>query len=79
MYAFGRRLNEKFDNGVLRQAFTSRSFVVEQTKKQEELGLSSMDLKDNEYLSSEGQTLLHSTLNTTLKEHFPKFPEPGIE
>ncbi len=81
MYAFCKRLGETIDDGLLRQAFLEKSYVVKEKQRQEEVGLdvSTMDMKDNELMAVEGMQVLQSTLESLLRYEYPQFPQAGIE
>lgn len=53
LYGFCKRLNEEFDPDLLLQAFTDRSYVIQEETKQKEIGID-ISIKDNHELAKEG-------------------------
>ena len=45
LYAFGKRLNEDFNQTKLQQAFTDRSYIVQEEMKQKAVGIENPDIK----------------------------------
>nr|CAG4652183.1 EOG090X0DYO [Triops cancriformis] len=80
LYAFGKRLNESFDDAILRQVFTYSSYVYQETKKQRDLGIDTpLELQDNRELAKEGYELLKRFLYGYLRANLTHLPEEGIE
>lgn len=80
LYAFGQRLNEHFDDALLQQAFTHRSYIVQEELRQEHHGIDApvTNLKDNKSLIEKGESLLKEYTEIFLSAHYPKLPEAGI-
>jgi len=83
LYAFGKRLGENFEESLLTQAFVDKSFVHEERKRQEELGLNpetvTLPRMDNTELVKRGEELLNKVLASFLQKEFPKLPNEGIK
>nr|CAG4644319.1 EOG090X0DYO [Lepidurus arcticus] len=80
IYAFQKRLNESFDNALLRQSFTHSSYVYEETKKQQALGINTpLQLLDNRTLAEEGKALVERFLYGYLRASLPNLPKEGIQ
>jgi large subunit ribosomal protein L44 len=79
IYAFGKRLGETFDDGLLREALTDRSYIHKERKKQEELGIDTavLDMRDNEELSELGTQITKSVLLEFVRNEIPSFPAEG--
>ncbi|XP_064612674.1 large ribosomal subunit protein mL44-like [Liolophura sinensis] len=82
IFAFGKRLGEDFDEDILRQAFTHRSYIDKEGRKRAELGfgadLASLELQDNEELTSRGEEVAHRYIQAFLRTSYPYLPEEGI-
>lgn len=80
IFAFGKRLNEKFDKTLLQQAFTTRSYIIQEEMKLEQLGIEDpkLTLTDNQELSKEGFKFIKDYVDLYLRESLPKLPEEGI-
>ncbi|PSN35695.1 39S ribosomal protein L44 [Blattella germanica] len=80
IYAFGKRLNEEFRKDLLQQAFTHRSYIIQEEMKQREVGIEDpkLDLQDNRELSKRGEKLMSAYLKQHLRVALPRFPEEGI-
>ena len=74
-------MGENFDEALLRQALTDRSFVTVELQKQEELGLKVDEsaLRDNEYMATEGVNFLRESVLSILSKEYPKLPSEGLE
>nr|CAG4645826.1 EOG090X0DYO [Lynceus sp. MCZ IZ 141354] len=80
LYAFGRRLNEQFDDKLLRQALIHKSYVDQELERLKKLNMeNTLMLETNDALATEGETLLRTTLLGYLRGNLPKFPEEGIQ
>jgi len=81
IYAFAKRLNEEFDDSLLRQALTEKSYVIKEMKRQEEVGLdtSVAKFKDNSYMALEGMVILRNTIQSYLSRELPLLPKVGVE
>lgn len=81
IFAFGKRLSEQFDTGLLQQAFTHRSFIVREEQKQSEVGIEKpeLGLKDNGELIALGGKLITDYVEAFLLTELPKLPRAGIQ
>lgn len=79
LFAFGSRLSEQFNDGLLLEAFTDQSYIHQQRKKQEELGIdtAALEIRSNMELSELGAKLTENVLTKFLQKEFPLFPQPG--
>ncbi|XP_049838813.1 39S ribosomal protein L44, mitochondrial [Schistocerca gregaria] len=80
IFAFGKRLKEDFDRTLLQQAFTTRSYIVQEEMKQEQLGIEDpkLALTDNQELGKEGMKFMKNYIEIYLRESLPKLPEEGV-
>lgn len=80
MYAFSKRLGENFHPELLQQAFTHRSYVINEEQKQREVGIENpvLNIKDNRELIEEGKYLTNEIVTCYLRQALPKLPEEGI-
>ncbi|XP_071448856.1 large ribosomal subunit protein mL44 [Hetaerina americana] len=80
LYAFGKRLNEDFEDNLLKQALTHKSYLEEEIKRQKEVGIEDVQLtlKDNSELIEEGEKFMTSYIKGYLRIMLPRFPEEGI-
>lgn len=81
IYAFGVRLNEKFTQKLLQQAFVDRSYIVQEEMKQRAVGIEDpvLQLTDNSNLIQKGDELMTEFIITYLNLSLPKFPREGIK
>ncbi|KAL4712355.1 hypothetical protein ACJJTC_001516 [Scirpophaga incertulas] len=77
LYAFGKRLNEEFNYDTLLQAFTDRSYVVQEEMKQKEMAID-INLKDNKELAEQGEQFIKEYVQVYLETVLPKFPVDGV-
>uniref|UniRef100_A0A1B0DLK7 Large ribosomal subunit protein mL44 n=1 Tax=Phlebotomus papatasi TaxID=29031 RepID=A0A1B0DLK7_PHLPP len=79
VFAFGSRLNEKFDEKLLRQAFTHRSYIIQEELKQKEVGIEQPDvaLLDNREMVQVGEELIAKYLDQYVEAFLPKVPLDG--
>ncbi|GAB0094754.1 mitochondrial ribosomal protein L44 [Sergentomyia squamirostris] len=79
LYAFAQRLHEKFDNKLLHQAFTCRSFIIQEEMKQKEVGVEQPEvaLPDNSNLIAKGEEILAKHLDDYINGAMPKVPLEG--
>ncbi|XP_067015421.2 large ribosomal subunit protein mL44 [Anabrus simplex] len=79
-YAFGKRLNEEFREDLLLQAFTHRSYIIQEEEKQKEVGIEDpqLDLQDNRELVETGDQFIRQYISTYIRRSLPRFPEEGI-
>ena len=79
IFAFANRLGEKFNDSSLRAALTHKSYVEKESARLTKLGInSSLNLQDNEELSSKGASLISKFVNGYLRAVFPRAPEELI-
>lgn len=80
IFAFGSRLSEQFNTKLLQQAFTHRSFIVQEEQKQTEIGIEKpeLGLKDNRELLEQGSKLIDDYVEAFLLTALPKLPRDGI-
>lgn len=81
LYAFGQRLHEDFNESLLQQAFTHRSYIAQEEHRQQQHGIEApvTNLQDNKSLIAAGESLIAEHTNLFLLAHFPRFPEAGIK
>jgi large subunit ribosomal protein L44 len=79
IYAFGKRLHENFEDSIIRTAFVHESYLEEEKKKQQELGIEEDETPsqsfDNSELIASGVTITSNYIEAYLKHVFPKLPE----
>lgn len=80
LYAFGQRLGEQFDTALLQQAFTHRSYILQEELRQQQLDIEQPEtnLRDNRELIERGQVLLAEHTELFVQAHFPLLPEAGV-
>uniref|UniRef100_A0A1L8DXP2 Large ribosomal subunit protein mL44 n=1 Tax=Nyssomyia neivai TaxID=330878 RepID=A0A1L8DXP2_9DIPT len=79
IFAFGKRLHETFDEKLLRQAFTHRSYILQEEMKQKEVGIEepNVALLDNTQMIQDGDELLTRYLDLYVTSTMPKIPLDG--
>ncbi|ODM97938.1 39S ribosomal protein L44, mitochondrial [Orchesella cincta] len=79
LYAFGKRLGEEFDDGLLREALTDQSYIHTEREKQEKLGIdtSALEIKNNQELSELGAQVTKDALLQFFQKEIPQFPAEG--
>ncbi|VVC35835.1 Ribonuclease III domain [Cinara cedri] len=80
LYAFSKRLGEEFNNNLLQQALTERSYIVSEEEKQKSVGIDQplLDLADNSKLVTKGSNFIDDIVNRYLHTVLPRLPEEGI-
>ncbi|KAK3886336.1 hypothetical protein Pcinc_009512 [Petrolisthes cinctipes] len=80
LYAFGKRLQEEFEDEVLRAALTDASYIRQEIQRQQDLGVSSpaLMMSSNEELSDGGAKVITDYSSKFLRAALPLFPEEGI-
>lgn len=80
LYAFGMRLQEEFEDGLLRKALTDASYIKQEIQRQQDLGVSSpaLEMSSNEDLADAGAKIITDYSMKFLREALPLFPEEGI-
>lgn len=81
LFAFSKRLHEEFNPQLLQEAFTHRSYIIQQEKKQEELGIENpvTNLKDNSELARNGDGLLSTYVDMFISSQLTRLPRVGVE
>lgn len=80
IFAFNNRLSEKFDKELLDQAFTCRSYVIQEEEEQKKLGIENpqLDILDNRELIKEGKQILPLIVENYLNQALPLAPQECI-
>ncbi|CAK9808790.1 39S ribosomal protein L44, mitochondrial [Anthophora quadrimaculata] len=80
IYAFNQRLSEKFDTEKLKQAFIHKSYITEEIKRQENIGITNpkLDIEHNEEFIEKGRKITSETIKKYLSQNLPHLPEEGI-
>ena len=80
IYAFNTRLSEKFDTEKLNQAFTHKSYILAELKKQQEMGIEEpkLDISHNEEYIEKGREITSEIVKKYLNRSLPRLPEVGI-
>ncbi|XP_055904201.1 39S ribosomal protein L44, mitochondrial [Eupeodes corollae] len=81
LYAFGKRLNEEFDQSSLQSALTNRSYIIQEENQQREVGIEEpqVNLTDNTKLMEKGAAIVADYIDAFLRYSLPKVPEEGIK
>lgn len=81
LFAFGKRLNEEFDLGVLQTAFTQRTYAHQEQERQRKLGIEEGDLNkaDNSELVAKGAHITKAYVEAYVQHALPKLPAIGRE
>lgn len=81
LYAFSKRLNEDFNLSLLQQAFTQRSYIIQEEMKQAEVGVEkpTINLQDNTLLVKAGEEIISEYVEKFLLQSLPKLPKEGIK
>ncbi|KAM4040712.1 large ribosomal subunit protein mL44 [Anomaloglossus baeobatrachus] len=81
--AFSKRLHETFSIQLLKTAFVSPSYLLQEESRRRDLGLdretAALNLQDNEALAEVGSEFTASYLTSTLQQAFPNLPRAGLE
>ncbi|XP_029044771.1 39S ribosomal protein L44, mitochondrial [Osmia bicornis bicornis] len=80
LYAFNQRLKEKFDMEKLNQAFIHKSYILQELKKQKEMGITDpkLDIQDNRELIEKGKEITSEIVTIYLNMALPDLPESGF-
>lgn len=80
IYAFSKRLGEEFNNDLLHQALTERSYIIREEERQKNVGIEqpTLNLSDNKELVSKGSDFIDDIVKRYLHTVLPKLPEEGI-
>jgi large subunit ribosomal protein L44 len=81
MFSFGKRLGETFKPKLLQQAFTHRSYIVQEEMRQRSVGIEQPEtnLIDNQQLISDGDRLISDYVTAFLRVSLPNLPDTGLE
>jgi len=80
IYAFRKRLGEEFNNNLLQQALTERSYIICEEERQKNVGIEepNLNLSDNKELVTKGSDFIDDIVKRYLRTVLPKLPEEGI-
>lgn len=80
LYAFSQRLHEDFDMSALQQAFTHRSYVIQEQQRQREVGIEEdiIEIADNRPLIEAGQRLMEDYIHDYVTQNVPKDVPPSL-
>ncbi|KYM87802.1 39S ribosomal protein L44, mitochondrial [Atta colombica] len=80
IYAFNERLSESFNMEKLEQAFTNRSYLIQEEQKQKEMGIENpvLAIQDNAELIRKGEKLTSEIVQTYLVQVLPQASEDVI-
>lgn len=80
LFAFSKRLNEDFNPEFLQEAFTTRSYIIQEEQKQQAVGIENpvTNLKDNSELVNIGADLLSKYVEMFISSQLPKLPTIGV-
>lgn len=80
LFAFSKRLHEDFNPQHLQEAFTLRSYIVQEELRQQDVGIESpvTNLKDNSELANSGSDLLSNYVEMFISSQLPKLPTIGV-
>lgn len=80
IYAFSKRLGEEFNNDLLQQALTERSYIIREEERQKNVGIDqpTLNLSDNKELVSKGSDFIDDVVKRYLRTVLPRLPEEGI-
>jgi len=81
LFAFSKRLHEDFNPQLLQEAFTLRSYIIQEEQKQQEVGIENpvTNLKDNSELANIGADLLSTYVEMFISSQIPRLPRAGIQ
>lgn len=80
IYAFNERLSENFNIEKLEQAFTHRSYIIQEEQKQRQMGIEEpkLDINDNRDFIMKGEKLTSEYVQNYLAQALPQAPEDVI-
>lgn len=80
LFAFSKRLHEDFNPQLLQEAFTLRSYIIQEEQKQQDVGIDSpvTNLKDNAELARSGADILSTYVEMFISSQLPKLPAIGV-
>lgn len=80
IFAFNKRLSENFKPEKLEQAFTFRSYVIQEEQRQKEMGIKDpkLDIQDNTEFIIKGEQLTSEIVQNYLTQVLPLAPESVI-
>lgn len=80
IYAFGKRLGEDFKEELLREAFTEKSFINQESEKLMKVGVEpQLDMKDNSNFAVEGEKFISKCIYQYLVTVLPSLPSEHIK
>lgn len=80
IFAFNKRLSESFDVEKLDQAFTHRSYIIQEEERQKAMGIedAKLNVQDNQDLIMKGEKLTSEIVLNYLAQALPQSPEDVI-
>lgn len=80
IYAFNKRLSERFNTETLEQAFTHRSYLIQEEQRQKEMGLEDpvLTIQENTELIRKGEKLTSEIVQVYLAQALPHASEDVI-
>ncbi|XP_012532865.2 39S ribosomal protein L44, mitochondrial [Monomorium pharaonis] len=80
VYAFNERLSESFDTEKLEQAFTHRSYIIQEEMRQKDMGIEDpvLTVQDNTEFVRKGDKLISEIVQNYLGQSLPQAPEDVI-
>jgi len=80
IFSFNKRLSENFDTEKLEQAFTHRSYIIQEEERQKAMGIQDPELsiQDNQDLIIKGEKLTSEIVHNYLIEALPQASEDII-
>nr|CAG4642056.1 EOG090X0DYO [Eurycercus lamellatus] len=79
LFAFSNRLGEKFDDALLRQALTHKSYIERESAKLSSMGVEpNLQLQTNEGLAAKGEEMISKFVKGYLRAVFQHAPEEMI-
>lgn len=80
IHAFNSRLSEKFNTEKLNLAFIHKSYISEEIKQQQDMGITEpvLDVQHNEEFIKIGREVTSKVVKKYLSENLPRVPEIGI-
>lgn len=81
LFAFSKRLHEDFNPELLQEAFTLRSYIIQEEQKQQEVGIESpvTNLNDNSTLARDGTDLISNYVDMFISSQLPRLPRIGVQ
>ncbi len=79
VFAFARRLNEKFADNLLRQAFVDPSFTASEKLRLKELDIEYDADLNNLKLANDGEKICKYYIKALFNFWYPNLPNEGVE